>query len=397
MIARRLQLRCAGLTFFCVFAFGSLPARAAGPDQIKTIVMEGSAPGTNTNAMEQAKQDALRKAVEQACGTFISAQTKTKEYAVVRDKIMALAAGFVTEFEVLDRRVEKEVSYCKVRAKVVVGAFEVEWERLRHTVDAEGDPRCMVVVVEDNNVDDETPPKTDGVVQSTLEKFFLDKGVQLMDKGAADDVKNRDIDLAALNDDVKKLAAMAASFKADVVIRGVAEARRAGTTELAGRTLYKWSATLSIRAYHTDSAQLIMSNSYSATKPSVNENAGGDEALRACAAENAGKILQDIGEAWRHRQNVRRIARVTIENSDRDAYKVFEKALRKVDGVQDVRLREFVNDVCQVEVDWSYDLERLAARIEELKAPKVRYKITEQTHDRITVKIVKQKAKATPG
>jgi hypothetical protein len=368
----------------------------AQPKGEKTIVIEGSASGTNANAMEQAKLDALRKAVEQACGTFISAQTKTKEYTVVRDKIMGLSAGFVTEFEVLERRVEKEVSYCKVRAKVAVGAFEVEWERLRHTVDAEGNPRCMVVVVEDNNVDDEAPPKTDGVVQSTLEKFFLDKGVQLMDRGAADDVKNRDIDLAALNDDVKKLAAMAAAFKADVVIRGVAEARRAGTTELSGRTLYKWSATVNIRAYHTDSAQLIMSNSYSATKPSVNSNAGGDEALKACADENAAKILQDIGAAWRQRQNVRRIARVTIENCDRDAYKVFEKALREVDGVQEVRLREFVNNVCQVEVDWAYDLERLATRIEELKAPEVRYKITEQSHDRITVRIAKQEPKATP-
>ena len=72
----------------CLVSAG--PASAQPRDE-KTIVIEGSAAGTNANAMEQAKQDALRKAVEQACGTFISAQTKTKDYAAVRDKIMSLA------------------------------------------------------------------------------------------------------------------------------------------------------------------------------------------------------------------------------------------------------------------------------------------------------------------
>ncbi len=352
----------------------------------KVVTVEGSAAGTDAPAMEKAKLDALRQAVEQACGTFINAQTKTKDYAAVYDKVMADAVGLVTEFTVLERRVADGVSHCRVRATVSPAQFEAEWARVRHTLEAEGNPRCMVVVVEDDDVDDEAPARADGVVQSLLEKFFLDRGVQLMDRAAGEKVQARDVELAALNNDVKKLAAMAAGFRADVVVAGRAEARQAGTTELAGRTLHQWTATLTVRAYAADSAQLLLSNTYTVTQSGVHRRGGGGDVLRRCAEENAGKVLQDLGRAWARRQNVRRTCRVTMENCSRADYQAFEAALRPVQGVQEVRLRELVNDVCTVEVDWAYDLERLIDAIERLKVPDARYRVTEQSHDRVTLR-----------
>lgn len=390
MTRRSSQITTVATVGLWVVGFLTLSVLAGPGDKGDVVITtEGRAAGTNANAEEQAKQDALRKAVEQACGTFISSQTKVKNFVAVYDKAMSFAAGYVNEFEVIERRVADGESYCKVRAKVSTASFEKEWARLLHTIEAEGNPRCVVVIVEDNNVDDLVGPKTNGVSQAIIENFFISKGVQLMDRGASEDARSRDIALAALNDDIKKLAAMAAAFKADVVIRGSAEARRAGTTQLGGRTLYKWSATLTIRAYHTDSAQMLMSNTYSATKATVNQNAGGDEVIRKCVEDNAGKILRDVGESWRKRQNVRRVCQVTLENCSRRDYKTFEKALRPVDGVQGVKLKELVNNICQVEVDWSFDLERLIGRIEELKVPDVTYEITEQTHDRVTIRLVK--------
>lgn len=374
-----------------VSALASLAHGQSSPMPPKTVqvVMEGRAAGTNENAMEQAKQDALRRAVEQTCGTFINGQTQTKNYAAIYDRALASAAGYVDEFQILERRVENGVSYCKVKAVVSTVSFESEWTRLAHTLVAEDDPRCIVIVVEDNDANDLKGPETNGVVQSVLEKFLLDKGVQLMDRGAADEARSRDVSLAAMNDDVNKLAAMAAAFKADVAVKGNAEARRAGVTQMGGRDLYKWTATINVRAFHADSAQMLMSNTYRGSHTTVNENAGGDEALRKCAEQSAPAILRDIGEAWRKRQNVRRVAQLVLENCSRKDFKTFEAALREVDGVQGVRLREMVNNTCQVEVDWSYDLERLIGRIEDLKVDKTSYEITEQTHDRVTLKLVK--------
>lgn len=368
-------------------AFASSATANPAPD--KWITMEGKAAGTNANAMEQAKQDALRRAVEQACGVFISGQTRTKDYAAVYDKAMAQAQGYISEFKITASRVENGISYCTVNALVSLKSFEEEWARLLHTLESEDNPRCIVVIIEDNNVDDANPPSPGGVAQSIIENSFMKKGIQLMDNTGSSDTRNRDIQVATQSNDIKKLAAMYGSFKSDVIITGKAEARAAGTSELSGRTIYKWSATISIRAYHTDSAQLLMSNSYTATATSVNPNAGGNDALKKCADEYSGAILREMAEAWRKRQQVRRTVQVTLENCTRADYKAFEEAIRAMDGVQGIRMRELVKEVCQTEIEWSYDNERLISRIEELKVGATRYTVTEQTHDRVTFKLDK--------
>lgn len=367
----------------------ALPVHAEPRVRDKTVTVEGRATGDTPNAMEQARLDALRRAVQQACGEFINAQTVAKNYSTVYDRVMASAAGYVTESEVVSQRVEGGMSICTVRATVSTESFESEWTRLAHTLEREDNPRCIVIVVEDDDADDLNKPKTGGVVQSALENFMLSKGVQLMDKSASDDARNRDVSLAALNNDVNKLAAMAAAFKADVFVTGNAQARRSGQSQLAGHTVYQWKATLNIKAYHADSAQMLSSNTYSGSKASMHENGGGDEALRACIEQNAPAILRDIAEAWSKRQFVRRSIQITLEGCSRRDYLAFEKALGQVDGVQGVRLRELVNDVCQVEVDWSYDIATMAGRIDELQFDGKSFEITEQTHDRLTAKLVK--------
>jgi len=144
----------------------TIPARAiAFPPDVVSITTEGRAAGMNSNALEQAKQDALRKAVEQACGTFINAQTRTKDYAAVYDKVMAQAVGYVVSFEVVSRTFEGDTTVCKVDAKVSTRSFEQDWARFAHTLETEDSPRCVVVVVEDNDVEDNNPPKTDAVGQ----------------------------------------------------------------------------------------------------------------------------------------------------------------------------------------------------------------------------------------
>jgi hypothetical protein len=355
----------------------------------KIVTAEGRASGDNANAMEQARLDALRRAVQQACGEFINAQTVAKNYAAVYDRVMGSAAGYVTESEVVSRKVEDGVSICTVKATVSTESFESEWTRLAHTLEREDNPRCIVVVIEDDDADDQNPPKTGAVVQSALENFFLSKGVQIMDKGATDDIRKRDVTLADMNNNPDKLAAMAASFKADVLVTGNAQARRSGASELAGQTIYRWQTTLNVKAYHADSAQMLSSNTYSTTKAGPHEIGGGDAALKACVDQHGAAILRDIAQAWSKRQFTRRSIQLTLENCSRKDFLTFEKALAAVDGVQGVRLRELVNNVCQIEVDWSYDIATLAGRLDELKAGGYSLDITEQSHDRLTARLTK--------
>ena len=367
-----------------------LRASAQQPDLI-VVTAEGKARGVGTAAMERAKDAALHRAVEDAVDSFITTQSKTDGYADDLNKVFSNATGYVTQFDILSQRTGDGFSYCTVRAKVSRANFEKDWARLVRTVDNLVYPRCLFVVLEDNDVDDTNPRRTSGIVQSVLERFFIEKGVQLMDRVGASEVRYSDLELAAETGDIPKLAQMAATFKAEVVIMGEAEAKRAGTSEVGGHTMYNWTATLNVRAYRTDNGQLLMSNMYTTTVSTPNIGAGGDNALRVSAQENVRTILKDLGEAWRRPSvaTARRKFTVTLENCHRPDFQEFVDAIRGLDGVRTVRMRVRAGDVCDAEVDYAYDLPQLVTRIEALQIAGTSYALIQVMPDRAVFRLRK--------
>ena len=61
--------------------------------------------------MEEAKQNALRSAIEQAFGTFISSKTEILNDELVKDEIVSVANGNIQKFEVISEVEVPEVGY----------------------------------------------------------------------------------------------------------------------------------------------------------------------------------------------------------------------------------------------------------------------------------------------
>ena len=103
------------LSAVCVILLAAAPLLAQSP---KTVTATGRAAGTSLSAQDEARTDALRQAVRQACGAFINSQTQVENYAAIYDHVMELAPGLVTGYN-LDREwQEGEVSFCTVTATV---------------------------------------------------------------------------------------------------------------------------------------------------------------------------------------------------------------------------------------------------------------------------------------
>lgn len=369
-----------------------LAAAPALADQTQEVTVTGKGAGTDVKAADEAKMDAEREAVKRACGSFINSQTQVENYQAVYDHVMSQAVGYIASSEVLKEWNDGEISYCKLRAVVSTTKFEQAWAAFEHTMRREDYPRCVIVVVEDDDLDDDIPGKTNGIIQSTLEDFFLGKNVRLMDKGQSDNIRQRDLDLAAVNDDVNKLASAAAAFNADVVILGRAGARHGGSVTIAGHQTYRWDVSLNIRAIQTDSARLMLSKVFRPEKRyTTTAIRGGSGALEAIAQEAAPSVLSELGEAWRKRQVMTRVLHVQFSPCSRKQLKEICNALGEVRGVQGgaegARIREFVNEVGDVEIDWSYDMDQLATTIEEMKVEDMTFEITEQTATRIKVQV----------
>ncbi|UCG17568.1 MAG: hypothetical protein JSV19_05960 [Phycisphaerales bacterium] len=378
----------------CVTALALILTAASAEGQMaKRVEVTGKAAGTGVKAADEAKLDAKRNAVEQACGLYINAQSETENFKLVKDRILGQAGGYIREFKVVKEWQEGDISYCTIEAVVSVADFERDWALFAQVKEDEGNPRCVIVITEDNDVDDLKPSEANGICQSKLENFFLSKDVQLMDKGVTEDVRGRDLELAAINEDINKMAAVAAAFKADVLVFGRAEAKGGGSVSIGGRDAYRWDITLTVRAVQADSARILASNVYRPRKPHMTTSAAcGDDAFARLTDEVAPEVLKDIGEAWRKRATVSRTCRVFWQSCSRKQFKAIQAHLADVRGVErgkeGVKLRELVNDVVESEVSWKYDLNLLADTIEDMEVDGMTFEVVEQSANRLDVRVV---------
>lgn len=368
-----------------------IPALGQGPQQVTVV---GQAEGSGTRAYDEAVKAAQRQAVEQACGLFINAQSQVENFALIQDRILSQALGYLREWDEVRRWTEGGITHVEIRAIVEVAKFERDWAAFAHLKEDEGNPRMMVIIFEDNDVDDLRAPVANGVTQSGLENFFINKDVQLVDHRVIEQVRQRELTLADLDNSVAELAAAAAQHRAEVLILGRAEARRGGSINIGGHTAYRWDITLNIRAVQADSAAIVMSQTYTPKKRyTTTSAAAGDDAFRIMIDDVAADVLRDIGKAWHKRSGARRILQLRFTDvSSRKLAKSICRALAEhrgvVNGKEGAKLREYTHGVANVEVDWKFDLDLLADTIEELTVEGLVFEVTEQTATRLSIKAI---------
>ncbi len=375
----------------CVFCLSIVTPVAA--QMHRRVTVTGKAAGTDVKASDEAKMDAKRNAVEQAAGVFINAMSETENFQLVKDRILGQAGGYLKEYTVDKEWTADGISYCEITAVVSVAKFERDWAEFAHAKEDEGNPRMVVVIIEDNDVDDLKDPVLNGICQSKLENFFLSKDIQLMDKGVSERVRERDLTQAALNNDVTKLAAIAAEFKADILVYGRAEAKRGGAVNIGGRNTYRWDITLNVRAVQADSAAMLSSNTYRPQKPYMTTSAAAGDAAFATLADDVGaQVLMDILKAWKSRSGHRRILQTSFSPVTRKQAKAIMAALADhrgvVRGQEGVKLRNLTQGVANLEIDWKFNLDLLADTIEDLEVEGMSFEIVEQTGNRLDVTVI---------
>jgi hypothetical protein len=364
-------------------------AQDVGNDTVdEWVEAVGRAAGVDDKARDEAIAQGLRTAVEEACGVFLTSQSKAVDYQTVYDKVFADAVGYVREHKVVKTTVADGVTTVKVRARVSTRKFETDWASIAHTVHQENNPRLVVAIIEeiDGNSDDDDPDedkiKDDGIVQSKLEEFFIEKGITLMDRKTSAKVTKRDVLLAAMKDDAAELASLGARFDADVVVSGRAKAKFAKELSISGQKIYQYSGSLTIRVVQTDSARVLASKSFGPIKvSSVQRHGGEDKVLAKLGDDYAAEALAAIIEAWRKRANVSRTVTLSLSGMDFGLWNTFKKEAEQLRGIQALRLREISESTGHIDVEYRYSNESLAERLTELKT--VTVKITELTANRL--------------
>ena len=249
---------------------------------------------------DEARNDALRKALEQGGKQEISSHTQVENFELIRDTIYSRAEGIVSDYKVLQEGPGIGGTYfCKIEAKVNKTAIATTWGEVQNVLDQLGRPGVAVCIVEtiDGVVD------RSSILESKIEERLIKSGFDVYNSAHLKAKAAKESDDAAAEDDVAKLMAIAKDFGTQIFITGNANANQAGITRTAGTQLAMYNCDAMAKMYYTDTGKLIASESLPQRRGGARGHysfspQAGKQALAFAGADLVEKIYQTCMRQW---------------------------------------------------------------------------------------------------
>ena len=179
--------------------------------------------GNVDRAVREAREAALREAVEQVAGVMISAQTLSANSQLISDQVFSHSAGYVRSYQVLSQTQDKGVMRVTVRAEVGTKELDRDLQAVQALVHRLAG-RKLVILLQEQTIDDKGVTVTSGVTATVLTDAFKRDGWILVDPSfAAGKVRlSSAVALGAV--EAKEIGTLS---KADVILYGTVAFRDA--------------------------------------------------------------------------------------------------------------------------------------------------------------------------
>ncbi len=314
---------------------------ASGESKTVTVTAEGY-------NRDDAVKRALRKALEQGAGVQIAAYSKVENYMLLRDTIYSRAAGIVSDYRVLEEREGPGgTSIVTIEATVRPDAVAATWGEVQNLLDQIGRPRIMVWI--DEHIDGRL--QKDSIVAARIEELFAKAGFDLVSRNAIEDIRRRALAEARREGNAAKLAQLAKDASAHILIRGSANANRAGIENIYNIPATFYNCDVQARVYYADTGKLIASESLPQTRSGVRSRKEfSPQAARSALvkatfpeADNpahrpplANRIYEAVMEQWSTQITAGGDIELEIQGLDFKSYVKIKKALAEVENVKRV-------------------------------------------------------------
>lgn len=351
----KLAAALAGAAILFSPAFARAQAvKPAGENLVEITVTGG---GANE---DEALLDAMRKAVEQGAGTFISSQSQTKDYALVRDTVLARSAGFLQSKKIVSKKELPDGTWqVTITAVVSVRGIEDTWGAVTNLLQQMGRPKILVFVRE--RIADAL--QDGSTVQTRIENLLLQSGFVLVDKEQLKEIDKKDLAAAAAEDSPARLQAVAKRFGAQIFISGVANATAGPVGMVGGVQLFPYQAESNIRTYRSDTAQILSSIPGQPTR-GVDRvwRSAASKALDAQAQDVAPRVVTDILQSWQDALAGRGEVQLHVEGVSFKQYTLLKTKLKTLKQVKDVSAT-FSNQVAECSLQSDARAEQLAEKL----------------------------------
>ena len=391
--ARRGTVLLLTLTLSPVWAVEKVPAVVT-----KEADGEAAIVGGNTDrAAREAKEAALRSAVEQVAGVLVSSQSLAVNSQLVSDQVYSHSAGYVRSYDVLSQTTEKGVVKVKVRAQVGTAELDRDLQAVQALVKRlQG--RKLVILLQEQTIDEKGVTTTSGVTSTVLTDAFKRDGWMMIDPSFAAGKVRVSSAVALGATEAKEIGTLS---KADYILYGTAAFRDVpadGVLVQQGqpRSAFPLTGDYDFGVFETSAgAQLAkVSGKLRSEMKDVSVNSREESAynlIRANQGQITGEVRKAVIESLRaSEQNGARIV-VEVHNAgDFSTLQSFRTQLAVWSaGVRQVGSPQLAGGTGKLEVTYLGTAERLAAQIDGKSLGKKKVSVTGVSGNALEVKLGK--------
>jgi hypothetical protein len=381
--------------FVLASVLGSSSLRADDDGEWVEVAGEAAIVGDNeVGAREAARDQALRRAVEQVAGTLVTAHSETRDFISVRDEITSQAAGFVRRYDVTGTNCADGICRVTLRALVARRTLENRLTELGLIVQRRGNPRVILLIAE-QNADAEMASTWWGRT-GVRSQYFENELIDFLNKALVDDGRCRsrlpreaacwnavpashafrfsDYTSISVGPEIQATAGtdltdeqarhLAGLTDAEVALIGTARARKLADLPTAGNVqMISVGGSASLRVIDVNSGQVLTTvNVETPATTHINAAQAGEVVLRHAARQAAVELQRRIADAWSAEASGTRWVRLEVEGIRGYAdLQALRAALEhEVTGVQAVHQRRMEGSSALLEIQTSASAEQLA-------------------------------------
>jgi len=348
---------CLAIAFIALIFF-FIPSQAVC-DEAKEVIATGLGGGKPAKARDDALNDALRKAVEQGVGAYVSSESLVENLILIEDRIYSESRGFVESYKILKEKRSDGITEVEISAIVKMAQLAKELAAIGIIISKKQNPRVMVITHsrETNSSFLGVEMEGNSSVGNQLEKILLQKGFRLID--AAQNMRNKALGELLRTGDSSSASKMARDSGAEILIE--ADVRRAFVDErqIMGRPMRFFTNEISLKALETDSARII----YSGYDSRPASGASALTPLEETTNKLAGEMVNAVLEQWRKDVYQAATLQLNIIGITFTELTPLIDKLREIRGMSDIQTRNFQDGNVALEVKFQGNINDLARRI----------------------------------
>lgn len=349
------------------FALLLLWADASGQSPRK-LVGSGSAAGTNSNSVQEARIAAQQQALGEACAAVLGQTGFLERTPEAWSKILREPGRFIRDSRVVKEEIllASGVSVCDIEVEVDFAAIESELRT--------GTPfprRIVVVVTQDLDPSDNKPPLQDLTWQAKIESQLIKAGFSPIDRETARERLGKEIDVARLEDEVGALCAYMRTLDAEYLLHlsiEIGRPRKERLGEPVNTDVFVYPSQFALRLVELDTARvagtsvIVPDESLKSVSPSLPPKV---------LANALDPVIKDAVTKFKRFDAERKLSSrpidCTFEGLTIDDFRELSTRIRSVGGVTGVQVREATGKLIRADVLCPFSADQLAERVVKLE------------------------------